>query len=84
MFPIKNSAILQVFFMQAHTTVFLLYGGKCLKRILTYLYSTRYNEINKGHSYVQKHVSYRKNVINSINILYIGLHKRILILRSKK
>ena len=57
----KNGVILQVFFMQANTTIFLLYGGgECLKRILTYLHSTKYNEINKSHSYMQKHVSYEK------------------------
>ena len=36
------------------------YGEKCLKRILTYLDSTKYNEINISHSHIQKHVSYKK------------------------
>ena len=33
---------------------------KCLNRILTYLDSIKYNEINIGHSHTQKHVSYKK------------------------
>ena len=33
---------------------------KCLKRILTYLDCTKYNEINIGHLHIQKHVSYKK------------------------
>ena len=35
-----------------------LTGGGGLKRILTHLYSTKYNEINIFHSGAQKHVSY--------------------------
>ena len=34
------------------------YGGEILKRILTYLYWTKYNETNPFHWGVQKHVSY--------------------------
>ena len=53
--------------MQANTEVFrciMAYGeGKFLKRIITYLYSTVYNEINIFHSVAQKHV------------LHIGSHK---------
>ena len=36
------------------------WGEKYLKRILTYLHSTKYNEINMCHSHIQKHVSYKK------------------------
>ena len=36
--------------------------GKFLKSILTYLYCCEYNEINKYHSDVQKHVSKKKLV----------------------
>ena len=35
-------------------------GEKYLKRIVKYLYCTKYNEINIGHSNIQKHVSYEK------------------------
>ena len=35
-------------------------GGKCLKRILKYLYFTKYNKINTCHSDIPKHVSYKK------------------------
>ena len=34
--------------------------GKILKLILIYLYCTLYNEINIGHSHIQKHTSYKK------------------------
>ena len=37
----------------------ILRGGKFLKRILTYLYSTKYNEINVCHLDVQNHTSYK-------------------------
>ena len=37
-----------------------LWGGKCLKHILTYLDCIKCNEINLGHSHIQKHVSYKK------------------------
>ena len=33
------------------------YGAKILKPILTFLYSTKYNEVNICHSDIQKHVS---------------------------
>ena len=62
--------------MQRHTKVFryiTAYGETCLKRILTYLDCIKYNEINRGHLYLQKHVS-PKNDIKSINILRTGLH----------
>ena len=42
-------------------------GGKCLKRTLTYLSCTKYNEINICHSDEQKHISYTES------------HKRFLI-----
>ena len=34
--------------------------GKFLKSILAYLYSTKYNEINKSHLDVQNHTSFKK------------------------
>ena len=37
-----------------------LWDETFFKRILGYLYCTKYNEINIGHSYIQKHVSYKK------------------------
>ena len=43
-------------------------GEKCLKCILTYLDSTKYNEINIGHSHIQNHLSY-KNDIKRTNIM---------------
>ena len=52
-----------------------LCGKKILKRILTYLDCTKYNEINIGHSHIQKHVFYRKNDIKSANIKCTGSHK---------
>ena len=66
--------------VQAHTKVFRYiasYGGKCLKRILTNLYSTEYNKINISYSDVQNYTSY-KNVIKSKNVLYTCSCKRIL------
>ena len=33
-------------------------GGEFIKRILTYLYSTKYNEIYTGHLGLQNHISY--------------------------
>ena len=35
-------------------------GGKCSKHILTCFYCTKYNEIDKGHPYIQMHSSYKK------------------------
>ena len=52
-------------------------GGKCLKRVLTHLQCTKYGQNNNFHLGIQKYVSYKKKGINSINILYIDLHKRI-------
>ena len=49
MCPIKNGLH---YTRILHTTIFRSYRGKCLKRILTYLYCTKYNEIYKGHSYI--------------------------------
>ena len=36
------------------------YGGKFLKRILTYFYCTKNNEIDICHWDIQNHVSYKK------------------------
>ena len=33
-----------------------------LKRILTYLDNTTYNEINIGHYHIQKHISYKNDI----------------------
>ena len=48
--------------LQRHTKVFRYItaygGGKSLKRILTHLNCTKYNEINIRYSDVQKHVSH--------------------------
>ena len=49
--------------LQRHTKVFryiTAYEEKCLKRILTYLYCSKYNEIDIGHLHIQKHASYKK------------------------
>ena len=45
------------------------YREEFLKSILTYLYSTKYNEINICHLDVQNDTS-KKNIIKSINVLY--------------
>ena len=50
--------------------------GKFLKRILTYLYSIKDNEINICHLDVKDTLPV-KNCINSINILYTGSYKII-------
>ena len=51
--------------MQAHTiffyTLWSIGGRECLNSIETDLYITKYNEINKFHSGVQKHVSYTRS-----------------------
>ena len=49
--------------------------GEFLERILTYLYYTKYYEINIGHLDVQKHFTYK----NGGNILHTGYQKRILL-----
>ena len=67
-------------YLQRHTKDFryiTAYGEKCLKRILIYLDTDEYNEINVCHSDEQKHVSY-KNVIKSTNIMCTGSHKSFL------
>ena len=51
-------------------------GRKILKRILTYLSSIKYNEINIDHLDAQNHISHKNN-IHSINILYTSSYKRI-------
>ena len=52
--------MLLVFCIQYHTKVFRSYGGKCLKRNLTDLYCTKYNENNVRHTNIHKHISYKK------------------------
>ena len=37
-----------------------LWGGRILKRFLTYLYCSKYNKSNMRHLAIQKHVSYEK------------------------
>ena len=51
--------------------------GKFLKWILTYLCSTKYNEINICHLDVKKTTFPIKNGINNTNILYTSSYKRI-------
>ena len=48
--------------LQALTKVFrhCILRRKILRRILTYLYSIKYNEINVCHLDVQNHISYKK------------------------
>ena len=63
MFFIQNDTKLQKLSAHSHTIVFRYiasYGGNFLKRILTHLYSTKYNEINICHIDVQNHTSYKK------------------------
>ena len=58
MFPVKNDITSINIFVQAHAKVFQYIaeeGEKFLKRIFCF---TKFNEINIGHSDVQKHVSY--------------------------
>ena len=50
-------------------------GEKCLKRILENSYCTKYNEINKGQWYIQKHMFSIKDDIKSTIILCTGLYK---------
>ena len=54
--------------------IFRSYGEKCLIRILTYLYWTKFKEINICHLDVYNNVFSKKNGINSPSILYTGLH----------
>ena len=60
---LKMACIRLMACLQRHTKVFrentTMRGGGCLKRILTYLYRAKYNEIHIGHSYIQKYVSYK-------------------------
>ena len=56
----KNGMNTILFCIQAHAKAFLFYGGNFLKRILTYLNFTKYNENNICHSNVQKLLSYEK------------------------
>ena len=39
-------------------------GEKCLRRILTHLDCTKYNEINISHSHTQKHISLKNDIKN--------------------
>ena len=68
MFPIKN-VINSMNILFTYKFFPLHYGlrREILKRILTYLYCTKYNEIKIYHLDVQKHV------------LYTGSYKKILI-----
>ena len=55
----KMVSKVQIFCIQAHTKIFqyiTAYGGKHLKRVLTYLLCTKYHEINVCHLDIQKHV----------------------------
>ena len=53
-------------------------GGreKFLNRILTHLYCTKHNEINIGHSDVQKRISYKKYYILAY-IFYIQVQTNV-------
>ena len=57
-FPIKkNVQGVQIFCILAHMKAFryiTAYRGKFTKRVLTYLYYTKNNEINRSHSNVKK------------------------------
>ena len=57
MFYVKKKCInsINILHTGSHT-----YEGKHLKRILTYLYCTKCNEISICHSDFQKHVSYTR------------------------
>ena len=52
-------------FTETHKIFPIHYGlwGGCLKNILTYLDCTKYNEIDIGHLYIQKHVFCKKKII---------------------
>ena len=60
MLPTKNGINTTNICIQAFTEIFRSYGGKCLKRILTYLCSTNYNEISMYHLYIHQNVFYKK------------------------
>ena len=61
MFTINgSSAVAHKSFPMHYGIVIAPQGGKFLKRILTHLYCTKYNEINACDSYVQKQVSHVK------------------------
>ena len=45
---------------QKFSDIFRLMEEKCLKRILKYLYWTKYSKINMCHPGIPKHVSYKK------------------------
>ena len=58
MFLIHNDIIAQIFCIQTHTKAFpyiTAYGENFLQRILIVLSCTKYNEMNKGHSYTSSH-----------------------------
>ena len=54
----------------------MVIGTEFLKSILTYLYFTKYNKINIGHSDMQKHFLLNYG-INNINILYSKFKQKI-------
>ena len=68
-FPMKNGLnSINILYTSFHKSfpIQYTYGKENLKRILTYLYCTKYNEINAFHLVIQKYVS------------YTGSHKRFL------
>ena len=77
---------LLIFCTQDHTYVFRSYGGggECLKRILTYLYCTKYNEIIMYHSDVYKSIFRIQNGMYNTKFSRIGSHKRVKIYRRLK
>ena len=60
MFTIKNglNSINTSGSYKRFVTHYSLRGKKSLKRILTFLYCNKYNEVNIFHSDIQKRVSY--------------------------
>ena len=59
MFILKNGTnVMSVLHAGSHNK-FRSYGGKGLKRNLTGLHCTRYNEIYAFHLYIQNHITYK-------------------------
>ena len=62
--------------LQRHTKIFryiTVNGGKYFKRILTYLYCTKYNEIKLRHSNI--YIISTFPIKSGINILFTGSYK---------
>ena len=79
MIPIKNSKnATSILYTDSYRSFSTLWG-KCLKHIITYLYSTKYNEINICNLYIHEN-DFDKNGIKIISILYTGSHKSFPIL----